>query len=176
VLVLSVCAFVVNIAVSLALFVRREEISVQRIVGASDGFILAPLLVEGAASGLIRSAHDCAEGGVAITAAESCFDTGLGASIDIAAVDAAGGWSDVASLFAESASRVVVSVRPQQLSELLALAAKAGVPAATIGTVGGDRLRMSIAGRVVIDEPMAEAERIWSTAVGSHFEKQRVIA
>lgn len=52
-LVLSVCAFVVNIAVSLALFVRREEIAVQRIVGASDGFILAPLAVEGALSGIV---------------------------------------------------------------------------------------------------------------------------
>ncbi|MCC6810882.1 MAG: hypothetical protein IT381_25860 [Deltaproteobacteria bacterium] len=52
ILVLSVCAFVVNIAVSLALFVRREEIAVQRIVGASDGFVLLPLLVENAISGL----------------------------------------------------------------------------------------------------------------------------
>lgn len=56
VLVVSVCAFVVNIAVSLALFVRRDEIAVQRIVGASDGFVLAPLIVEGSLSGLLGGA------------------------------------------------------------------------------------------------------------------------
>lgn len=55
-LVTIVCAFVVNIAVSLALFVRRDEISVQRIVGASDGFILGPLLLEGAIAGTIGGA------------------------------------------------------------------------------------------------------------------------
>ncbi len=51
-LVLAVCAYVVSITVSLALYVRREEIQVQKIVGASDAFVVAPLLVEGALSGL----------------------------------------------------------------------------------------------------------------------------
>jgi cell division transport system permease protein len=55
-LVTIVCVFVVNIAVSLALFVRREEISVQRIIGASDGFILGPLLLEGAIAGTLGGA------------------------------------------------------------------------------------------------------------------------
>jgi phosphoribosylformylglycinamidine synthase subunit PurL len=137
---------------------------------------LQRLLVEGAASGLIRSAHDCAEGGLAITTAESCFDTDLGAAIDVAAVDKAGRFADVATLFGESASRVIVSVRDSQLNELFALAGKAGVPAAAIGTVGGDRIRISIAGRTVIDEPLRDAERIWSTAIGSRFEKQRALA
>jgi phosphoribosylformylglycinamidine synthase len=137
---------------------------------------LQRLLVEGAASGLIRSAHDCAEGGLAITVTESCFDTGLGASVDLAAVAGAGRFEDIGTLFGESASRVVVSVRPHQLDELLALAAKADVPAARIGTVGGDRIRLSIAGRVAIDESLAEAERTWSTAIGRHFEKPRALA
>ncbi len=53
---------------------------------------LQQLLVDGAAAGLIQSAHDCAEGGIAITAAEKCFDTGLGASIDLQPVAAAGGF------------------------------------------------------------------------------------
>ena len=49
---------------------------------------LQRVLVEGAATGLIRSAHDCAEGGLAVTLAECCFDTGLGAVVDVAAVEA----------------------------------------------------------------------------------------
>ncbi|HTM03349.1 MAG TPA: phosphoribosylformylglycinamidine synthase subunit PurL [Vicinamibacterales bacterium] len=136
---------------------------------------LQRLLVEGAASGLIRSAHDCAEGGLAITIAESCFDTGLGASIDVPGLEA-GHFGDVVTLFGESASRVVVSVRAQQAAELLALARKAGVPAAAIGTVGGGAVRMSIDGRSVIDAPLVELEHLWSTSIESFFEKQRAIA
>jgi phosphoribosylformylglycinamidine (FGAM) synthase-like enzyme len=65
---------------------------------------------------LIQSAHDCAEGGLAVTVAESCFDTGLGASVDVADVSASVGYADIATLFGESASRVVVSVRPNQVA------------------------------------------------------------
>jgi hypothetical protein len=50
------------------------------------------------------------------------------------------------------------------------------VPAVQIGTVKGDRIRLSITGRTVVDESLHDAERIWSTAIGSHFEKQRAIA
>ena len=72
---------------------------------------LQRLLVKGIASGLIRSAHDCAEGGFAVTLAECCFDTGLGADVDVAAVDAAVvPFADTVTLFGESASRAIVSV------------------------------------------------------------------
>ncbi|MDA1097195.1 MAG: phosphoribosylformylglycinamidine synthase subunit PurL, partial [Chloroflexi bacterium] len=99
---------------------------------------LQRLLVSGVSDGLIRSAHDCAEGGLAVTLAECCFDTGLGADVDIPEVDAAAtGFGDVAALFGESASRVVVAVAASQTAELQALAATAGVPATIIGRVGG---------------------------------------
>jgi phosphoribosylformylglycinamidine synthase len=137
---------------------------------------LQRLLVDGAAAGLIESAHDCAEGGIAITVAEKSFDTGLGASIDLTPTASSRGFELVATLFSESASRVVVSVKPGQLDELQARARQAGIPAAVIGTVGGDRLRMSVGGQVVIDESLKDAERIWSAAIGSYFEKQRAIA
>jgi phosphoribosylformylglycinamidine synthase len=137
---------------------------------------LQRLLVESAAAGLIRSAHDCAEGGIAITAAEKCFDTGVGASIDLARVRAGSGFDDIATLFGESASRVIVTVRPDQVAVLIENARKAGIPATRIGTAGGDRVRISIDGQTVIDEPLADAELIWSTAIGAYFEKQRAIA
>jgi phosphoribosylformylglycinamidine synthase len=138
---------------------------------------LQRLLVEGAAKGLIRSAHDCSEGGLAVTVAESCFDSAHGVEADIGGVTApAAGFDEIATLFAESASRVVVSVEREKLAELLALAAASGVPAARIGTVGGDRIRLSIDGRVVIDEPRAEAEGLWSGAIEHYFERSRAIA
>jgi phosphoribosylformylglycinamidine synthase len=137
---------------------------------------LQQLLVDGAAAGLIQSAHDAAEGGLAVTVAESCFDAGFGASVDVTPVNAVAGYTEIATLFGESASRVVVSVRPNAVEEVLERARKAGVPAAAIGTVGGDRIRMSIAGQPAIDELLIDAERIWSNAIGSYFEKQRAIA
>jgi phosphoribosylformylglycinamidine synthase len=137
---------------------------------------LQQLLVDGAASGLIRSAHDCAEGGLAVTLAECCFDTGLGAQVDLDAVSAEGAFSNVATLFGESASRVVVSVASSQMAELVTLASAAGVPARQIGHVGGGRIHISVAGRVAIDEPLDESEQIWSTAIDRYFESRRAIA
>jgi phosphoribosylformylglycinamidine synthase subunit PurL len=133
---------------------------------------LQRLLVQGAAAGLLRSAHDCSDGGLAITVAESCFDTGLGVTADVPPVGGPENWSDVAALFSESASRVVVSVAPARVGELLALAKTHAVPAAEIGTVGGDRVRMSVGGRLAIDEPLAEAEAIWATTLDSYFERR----
>jgi phosphoribosylformylglycinamidine synthase len=138
---------------------------------------LQRLLVDGISAGIIRSAHDCAEGGFAVALGECCFDTGLGATVDIAGVATAEPrFAEVAALFGESASRVVVSVAPGAVSDLLARAAASGVPAAQIGTVGGNRIRISIDGRVSLEEPLADAEAIWSNALERYFERTRAIA
>ena len=137
---------------------------------------LQRVLVEGAAAGLIRSAHDCAEGGLAVTIAESCFDSSHGVDVDVKGVEAQAAWRDVATLFGESASRAVVSVSPELVDRLLAMAAAAHLPAARIGVVGGDRIRVSIDGVRVLDEPLAAAELIWSTAIEDCFERRRAVA
>ena len=138
---------------------------------------LQTMLVRAVADGVIRSAHDCSEGGLAVTLAECCFDTSMGADVDVAAVTAATpDFSDIATLFGESASRVVISVSQDRMAELAALAKSHGIPATVIGSVGGDRIRISISGRNVIDTPRADAERIWATAIDRHLESRRAIA
>jgi phosphoribosylformylglycinamidine synthase len=138
---------------------------------------LQRLLVESIAAGVISSAHDCAEGGFAVALAECCFDTGFGVSVDVRGVAAnVHSYSDVATLFGESASRVIVSLPSSRLSDLLARASAAGVPAASIGAVGGNRIRVAIDGRVALDESVAESEQIWSTGVERYFERARAIA
>jgi phosphoribosylformylglycinamidine synthase len=134
------------------------------------------LLVAGISSGLIRSAHDCAEGGLAITVAECCFDSGLGVAIEAPGVDAEPAFGDLAALFAESASRVVVSVEPSRVDELLERAREAGVPAVVIGRVGGSRLKMAVAGRSIIDEPLAEIQELWTGALERALEPARAVA
>ena len=146
---------------------------------------LQRLLVESAAEGLLLSAHDCSEGGVAVTLAECCFDTGgLGVTAELAPVSAGSApgpqlsptssnatWSTVATLFSESASRVVVSTSPEDLEVFLDRAATAGVPAALIGRTGGARLVIGVAGSGGIDISVAEAEQIWSGALERYFDR-----
>jgi phosphoribosylformylglycinamidine synthase len=138
---------------------------------------LQRVLVEGAQAGLIRSSHDCAEGGLAVTLAECCFDSSLGVEVDLAAVaPAPAGYTEIATLFAESPSRAVVSVGARRVDALLAMAASAGIAAREIGRVKGDRIRMSIEGQVVIDEPVADVEQVWATAIDTWFEGRKAVA
>jgi phosphoribosylformylglycinamidine synthase len=62
------------------------------------------------------------------------------------------------------------------LGTFLERAAQAGVPASRIGHVGGERLRISVAGQVVVDERCSELQQIWETAIESRFESNKAIA
>jgi phosphoribosylformylglycinamidine synthase subunit PurL len=133
---------------------------------------LQDLLVALANARLLRSAHDCADGGFAVTLAESCFDTdGVGADVTIDAVHVARDHAIniAAALFSESASRVVVSVAPESVSEVMSRAAAAGVPAHAIGRTGGSTIRIGIEGELAIDIPVEDAERAWADSISSHF-------
>ena len=134
---------------------------------------LLKLVTDAVAAGLLRSAHDCSDGGIAITLAESCFDTGgLGATVDLAAsAPSTTLSSSVFSLFGESASRIVVSVAASEEPDLLARAQAGGVPARRIGTTGGTRLEISVEGRKAVDVAVADAEHIWATALEKFFKR-----
>lgn len=67
---------------------------------------------EGIRQGWVRSAHDCAEGGIAVALAESCIASQLGAQINLRLTDIERRWDEI--LFGESASRILVSVHPEQ--------------------------------------------------------------
>src|SRR4030095_15510810 len=124
---------------------------------------LQHVLVEGAGSGMVRSAHDCVEGGVAVTLAECCFDTRFGVEVDLDDVsDVPAEYRETVALFAESASRVIVSVSPGELAALFGVAEAAGVPAREIGRVGGSRIKIAIEGRQGINERVAAAGCIWA--------------
>jgi phosphoribosylformylglycinamidine synthase subunit PurL len=133
---------------------------------------LQRLMVDLASERLIRSAHDCSDGGLAVTLAECCFDTGgAGAEVSIEALNVGrdSRLNDAVALFGESASRIVVSVSPDNVTEILQRAALAGVLARVIGETGGNRLRIAVAGRTIIDVSVEDAERVWSTAIEGVF-------
>ncbi len=106
---------------------------------------LQQVLITGAEKGLLASAHDCAEGGLAVTLAEACFpatpeDRSLGAAVDLS--DYARGLDPTPLLFGEDQARAVVSVAPQHVPAFGRLAAEHGVPLVDVGevTVAGSLL------------------------------------
>ncbi|MGI6142892.1 MAG: phosphoribosylformylglycinamidine synthase subunit PurL [bacterium] len=93
---------------------------------------------------LLHSAHDCAEGGLLVTVAESCLTATpepLGAKLDFASSLPA-----VSTLFAESHGRIVVSLPEEALPRLKELAGEWDVPLQVLGRVVPDRLEVSIKG------------------------------
>jgi phosphoribosylformylglycinamidine synthase len=135
---------------------------------------LQGLVVRGIREGLIRSAHDCSDGGLAVALAEGCFETGgIGLEADIRAAGVSpASWIDIVTLFGEAPSRVVVSAAEGELGRLQRLAAEWGVPARAIGRTGGARLRIRVDGRPVVDVAVGEAEAIWSTALERYFHQR----
>jgi phosphoribosylformylglycinamidine synthase subunit PurL len=127
---------------------------------------LITLLTRAAAAGLLQSAHDCSDGGVAVTLAECAFDTsGIGLTVELPDVSG----DAHAALFSESASRAIVSAKPADRSALMQLAAELGVPARAIGRTGGHAIAITIAGAAVVDCSVAEAEQLWAGALGRYF-------
>ena len=77
-----------------------------------------------------------------------------------------------ATLYGESASRVVVSVPEMHLAALLSAAAASDVPAAIIGRVGGDRIQLAVDGQTVVDVARSDADELWSTAIERRMAKR----
>jgi phosphoribosylformylglycinamidine synthase subunit PurL len=98
---------------------------------------LAEVLVTAAARGLVASGHDLSDGGLAVALAEACLATGAGATVTLPPGD------PFTLLFSESAARALIEVRPGAEEEFGALCASSGVPAAVIGSTGGQSLRIT---------------------------------
>ena len=96
------------------------------------------------ARGYLHSAHDCADGGLAVALAECCLSAD-GADIGLDATYPADGKALRADavLFGESQARIVVSLPAAQWDDLAALAAASDVPIAPLGTTGGSRFRLA---------------------------------
>ncbi len=111
-----------------------------------------------ASEGMLRSAHDVSEGGIAVALAECCFASPdrLGARVDLEQ----GMRSDVL-LFGESQSRFLVTVERSQWPRLRDRAQREGVPAEAIGEVGGGRLEIGD----WIDASVAALAEIWEHAL-----------
>ena len=126
------------------------------------GLKLFTALSKATAAGLVRSCHDCSEGGLAVTAAEMAFAGGLGIRLDLARVPSTDdAKNDAALLFSESNSRFVAEVEPDKTDAFEA--ALGGVPHARIGEVTdeGAVVVSGLSGGVVVNEPIADLKESW---------------
>ena len=120
-------------------------------------------------TGSVKSAHDCSEGGLAVCVAESCITQQIaretprliGATVDLSA------FTDTrldALLFGETQSRVIITCKPLDATKVIERAKLMGVPAARIGTVGGEVLTVKTAGGE-FTAPVSELHDAWWNAI-----------
>jgi phosphoribosylformylglycinamidine synthase len=111
-------------------------------------------------AGLVESAHDCSDGGVAVAIAESCFSSyrreAIGCDVNLD-----GNFSAAALLFAETPSRIVLSAPNSNVDRIVEIAREHEVAAAVIGRTGGERLTVAVNGERVINRLIREVESAW---------------
>jgi len=108
---------------------------------------LQAAVLEAAGASLLRSAHDCSDGGLAVALAECAFrgeEPGLGGQFDLP-----GSLRPDVLLFSESPSRMIVTTREE--ARLRAVAHRHGVPCARLGTVEGDRVALRSGSRILAE-------------------------
>jgi phosphoribosylformylglycinamidine synthase len=139
-------------------------------------------------SGLVKSAHDCSEGGLAVALAESCISQLIaretprliGATIDFSSVGTTSTSSQImngdavervptavrldALLFGETQSRIVISCKPLDAVKVVERAKLMGVPAVQIGKVGGDKLTVKTAAGE-FSTPLTELHDAWWNSI-----------
>jgi phosphoribosylformylglycinamidine synthase len=124
------------------------------------------LLANTTAKGLVRSCHDCSEGGLAVTAAEMSFAGGYGMELDLSQVPVEDGIvRDDVVLFAESNTRFVVEVEQSKQSEFEA--AIEGASYGCIGKVVEDDMFtvLSLSGEKVISEKISDLKEAWQVTL-----------
>ena len=133
---------------------------------------LQDALLKAITSGLIRSAHDVSEGGLAVCAAECCFTAPmeveseavmLGAKLDFTPVASRTPRPD-ALLFGEQQSRVIVSLAPENVTALEEIAKEFGVKCDLLGTVTGDKLEITLNQGTLIKAKITELKKAWRDA------------
>jgi len=122
-------------------------------------------------SGIINSAHDCSEGGLAVNLAESSITNEkgmLGAAIKLDDAKNADIRLDEI-LFGEAPSRIVVSLDKDNLSALEQIAEKYSIPYQVLGNVAAEKLTVEYKGKVVIDLPLVKLSDTWRKAIPSRL-------
>ena len=137
-------------------FDLREERSVQH------------AMLELIQSGQVRSAHDISDGGLAVCLAEMALSGRLGAQIDVACDTP---FRLDALLFGEAQSRIVFTAAADAMEDVRNTLEPFAVQCTQIGTVQGDRLKISVAGASIIDVAVSDMAHAYTTAIPAIMEQ-----
>jgi len=133
---------------------------------------LQDLLQVLAAEGLVESARDVAEGGIAVAVAKIGFPQGLGAEIDLISA----GLPAECVLFAEDASRALVTCDPIKVGAIEEAAVKCGLNAQQIGATIREKFTVRIDGNPVIDGEVSAFKQSWRQALGQALQVESEVA
>ncbi|MQG00066.1 MAG: phosphoribosylformylglycinamidine synthase subunit PurL [SAR202 cluster bacterium] len=122
--------------------------------------IVQDTCIKGIQAGIIKSAHDCSDGGLAVALAESCIAGNIGLVCD---QGIKGRWDT--ALFGETQSRIVLSVSPDEIASFQELALSTGTPYVVLGIVGGERLIVNS----LLNTNIAELSYVWQNAIAGHI-------
>ncbi|HYZ89221.1 MAG TPA: AIR synthase related protein, partial [Myxococcales bacterium] len=111
--------------------------------------------------GLVRTAHDTSDGGLAVALAEMCFGRDLGCKV---ALPAQQGRSD-ALLFGEDVARILIAYPASAVERVAAVVRDRGAPFRELGEVGGPSLLIKAGERTLVDARVAELKESWSSAI-----------
>jgi phosphoribosylformylglycinamidine synthase subunit PurL len=120
--------------------------------------------LEAAEAGLLLAAHDCSDGGLAVTLAELCFSS-LGRDAIGAEVKLAGTLGPTSLLFSESPSRIVISFDPSDAGAVQDIAKRNDAPFTILGRVGGTRLSVAVNDAEAIASDVSDLETAWRTSL-----------
>jgi phosphoribosylformylglycinamidine (FGAM) synthase-like enzyme len=124
---------------------------------------LQKAVIEMIQQGLVDSAHDCSDGGLAVALAEKAFPKGVGARVNLAVSELPAEFA----LFGEDASRILLSCDPGSVSRIKEVAKKHSVAADVIGETIPEQLEVSIGAEVVVSAPIRELRVAYEGALES---------
>jgi len=131
--------------------------------------------LQAAEAGLLKSAHDCADGGLAVTLSELCFSS-LGRNAVGADIQLDGELTSAVLLFSETPSRIVISFDATEEDNLRAIAKRNNAPFSIIGRVGGDRLRIKRDQEMIVDASVAQLESTWREGLSNKLHAEALVA
>ena len=123
--------------------------------------ILQRALISLIQDGLVESAHDCADGGLAVALVEAALPASVGLKVDFSSHELPPEFR----LFGEDASRVILTCDPARLSRIKQVAAEYEVTADVLGETGGDRVEIAIDGQTVISASVRELRDAYEGAL-----------
>jgi len=136
--------------------------------------------LEAAEAGLLRSAHDCSDGGIAVALAECCFSSlnheAIGAEINLPETAFGAPLSIATTLFSESPSRIIITFPAAARNAVENIATQKNCPLTLIGNVGGHNLRIAVGAAEAIAADIHDLENVWRGSLAKKLEAEVMAA